>query len=58
MTHQDELILQTEGGVLLPGPSGDASLTEKRVMLMFLVTMTSIERGRVVCCCILIYCNN
>ena len=46
MTHQDELILQTEGSVLLPGPSGDASLTEKRVMSMFLVTMTSIERGR------------
>lgn len=46
MTHQDELNPQTEGGFLLLGPSGDASLTEKHVILMFLVTGTSIERGR------------
>ena len=32
--------------ILLLGPSGDASLTEKHVMLMFHVTGTSIERWR------------
>ena len=59
MTHQDELILQTEGGVLLLGPSGDASLTEKHVMLMFLVTGTSVERRRTLFGAVyFIYCNN